>query len=162
MEYNREKAVAYAHKWAFSRNKQYYNFDPLGGDCTNFISQCIHAGGAPMNYTRDTGWFYASLSKRAPAWTGVPYLHRFLTTNTGTGPYGSEQPLSMAEIGDVIQCKWHNIDEFSHSLIIVAINGEPVPSNILIAAHTDDSDHRRLDTYWYEKMRLIHIEGLRN
>ena len=40
-EYEREKAVQYAKKWAYGRNPEYFNFDPIGGDCTNFISQCI-------------------------------------------------------------------------------------------------------------------------
>ena len=26
-KYNREKVVEYARKWAYSRNKKYYNFD---------------------------------------------------------------------------------------------------------------------------------------
>lgn len=44
MRYNREKAVEYARRWAYDRNPQYYNFDPIGGDCTNFVSQCLFAG----------------------------------------------------------------------------------------------------------------------
>ena len=50
--YDRAKAVAYAHQWAYSRNPAYYDFSAIGGDCTNFVSQCLRAGGAPMNYTR--------------------------------------------------------------------------------------------------------------
>ena len=38
-----EKAVRYAGKWAYGRNPAYFDFDGLGGDCTNFISQCIYA-----------------------------------------------------------------------------------------------------------------------
>ena len=71
MEYNREAAVAYARRWAFSRNPAYYNFDALGGDCTNFASQCLFAGCGVMNYTPDLGWFYNSLNSRSAAWTGV-------------------------------------------------------------------------------------------
>ena len=55
--YDREKAVAYAHKWAYGRNPAYGDFSEMGGDCTNFVSQCLHAGGAPMNYTPTFGWF---------------------------------------------------------------------------------------------------------
>ena len=51
MEYNRENAVAYAKKWAYGRNPKYYDFSDLGGDCTNFASQCIYAGSGIMNYT---------------------------------------------------------------------------------------------------------------
>lgn len=35
--YDRISAVSYAKKWALSRNPKYYNFDTVGGDCTNFI-----------------------------------------------------------------------------------------------------------------------------
>lgn len=45
--YNREKAVAYAHRWAYGFNPAYGNFTDMGGDCTNFLSQCLHAGGLP-------------------------------------------------------------------------------------------------------------------
>lgn len=51
-EYNRENAVKYAEKWAYSRNPRYYNFDSIGGDCTSFVSQCIFAGSNTMNYTK--------------------------------------------------------------------------------------------------------------
>ena len=37
VKYDRQKAIQYAEKWAFSRNPKYYNFDAVGGDCTNFI-----------------------------------------------------------------------------------------------------------------------------
>ena len=84
--YNRQKAVEYAKKWAYSRNPQFYDFQDLGGDCTNFASQVIYAGCGVMNYTPVYGWYYISLNERAPAWTGVNQLYRFLTTNTGEGP----------------------------------------------------------------------------
>ena len=41
--YNRAAAVLYAHKWAYGRNPRFYDYENLGGDCTNFASQCIYA-----------------------------------------------------------------------------------------------------------------------
>ena len=41
ISYNREKAVRYADTWALGRNPDYYDFDALGGDCTNFDSPVI-------------------------------------------------------------------------------------------------------------------------
>ena len=79
LEYDRARALAYAQKWAFSRNPQYYNFDWLGGDCTNFASQCLFAGTGVMNDTLELGWYYRSLNDRAAAWTGVEYFYKFLT-----------------------------------------------------------------------------------
>lgn len=43
MGYDRKKSIEYAKKWAYLRNPKYYNFDPVGGDCTSFASQCIYA-----------------------------------------------------------------------------------------------------------------------
>ena len=37
--YDRRRAVEYALRWALSRNPEYYNFDNIGGDCTNFRSE---------------------------------------------------------------------------------------------------------------------------
>ena len=57
LSYDREAAVAYARRFALSRNPAYYDFSDLGGDCTNFASQCIYAGAGIMNYTPTFGWY---------------------------------------------------------------------------------------------------------
>ncbi len=44
--YNRNKAIKYAKYWAYRTNKQYYS---SSSDCANFVSQCLYAGGIPMN-----------------------------------------------------------------------------------------------------------------
>lgn len=52
--YDREAAVEYARTYALVYNKDYPNFDsgtPNSGDCMNFVSQCIHAGGMPQKST---------------------------------------------------------------------------------------------------------------
>ena len=102
--YNREKAVAYAHQWAFDRNPRYYNFSGLGGDCANFASQCIYEGIGVMNYRPLYGWYYRSPDDRAPSWSGVKYLYNFLVGNKdGPGPYAAETDLADLLPGDIIQ-----------------------------------------------------------
>lgn len=64
-EYDRTAAVAYARRWAFSRNPLYYDFTGQGGNCTNFVSQCVYAGCGQMNFTPIFGWYYIS-PKTAP------------------------------------------------------------------------------------------------
>ena len=78
VEYNRNAAVEYATKWALGRNSNYYDFEKLGGDCTNFASQSIFAGAGVMNYSYPLGWFYISPFERAPSWTSVQYLQNYL------------------------------------------------------------------------------------
>ena len=41
--YRRMHAVEYARTWALSRNPLFSRFDTFGGDCTNFVSQCLFA-----------------------------------------------------------------------------------------------------------------------
>lgn len=156
----RARAVAYAHRWAFSRNPEYANFDLMGGDCTNFVSQCLYAGCRVMNFTPDVGWYYQSLNDRSAAWTGVQYLFTFLTTNLGPGPYGSMLPLEDAEPGDIIQLSF-NGSRYAHSLLVTQAGARPDASNIMLTSHTLDAHNRPLMTYPYQELRLIHIEGAR-
>lgn len=149
--YNREAAVQYAEKWAKARNPRYYNFDKIGGNCTNFISQCLHAGGGAMNFTKDTGWYYINQNNRAAAWTSVNHLHRFLTTNKGIGPRGEVVPLHKVKLADVIQLSFNGVI-FSHSLIVTEV--WPI---ILVAANSNDVFNEPLNNYMYKNLRVITI-----
>ena len=153
--YNREAVYEYAKKWAYGRNPKYYNFDPVGGDCTNFVSQCIYAGCKQMNYNRNNGWYYINGNNKSPSWTGVEFLYNFLTTNNNLGPKGEKMTIDKLEIGDVVQLSF-NGQMFSHSLIVVE-NGTNT-NNTLIAAHTYDIFGKSVSEYGYEKYRCIHIK----
>jgi len=161
LPYDRQAAIAYAHQWAMARNPKYGDFSDLGGDCSNFISQTLVAGGAVMNEMPDTGWFYHSMNSRAAGWTAVPYLYKFLVNNRGRGPFGHEAPLEELEPGDIIQLKFAGMGDYSHSLLVVAEGKPPAPRNIRIAAHSFDSDDRPLNTYSYVSARGIRIDGVR-
>lgn len=159
-EYNRKKAVAYAHYWAYRRNEEYYSFNELGGDCTNFVSQCIYAGAGIMNYTPTYGWYYIDLNNRAPAWTGVNELYQFLTNNKEEGPFGIDTEVSKIETGDVIQFKL-DTPQFSHTVIVISTGQTPSSENIFVASHSNDADCRPMSTYSYTDVRYIHIQGVR-
>ncbi|MBQ4111039.1 MAG: amidase domain-containing protein [Clostridia bacterium] len=159
MEYNREKAVLYAHKWAYSYNPRYYKFSGLGGDCTNFVSQALFAGSGIMNYTPVYGWYFISLNNRAPAWTGVNELYRFLVNNKGAGPQAVETELSEVAEGDVIQINFGNTQIYNHTAIVVN-KGRGTPETVLVAAHSYPSDYRPVSTYPYKQLRCIHITGV--
>ncbi len=156
MIYNRENAVAYARQWAYRRNPDFFDFSDLGGDCTNFASQCIFAGAGVMNYTPTFGWYYVSLNNRAPAWTGVNELYRFLVSNEGAGPRGQVVDLSKIKNGDIIQLDFSGDGTFDHTPVVVDA-GRNTPDTILIAAHSRDSLDRPLSTYQYFGIRPIHI-----
>lgn len=151
--YNRDRAFRYAERWALGRNPAYYDFTDLGGDCTNFVSQCLFAGGCKMNDRPQTGWYYIGLNNRAPAWTGVEALYRFLSTNLGPGPFARECGVSEAETGDVIQLAGPE-GKFYHTLFIVRPGIDP-----RVAAHDFNAWNRPLSDYNYAKARFLHIIG---
>lgn len=158
--YDREAAIAYAHKWAYGRNPAYYDYELLGGDCTNFASQCLYAGVGVMNFTPTFGWYYRDANQKAPAWTGVPYFYNFMTRKESTpGPFGVEGRLEEMKPGDFAQLRFYGKEAFGHTPIIVAMGNPPTLENTLIAAHTYDADNRPLSTYYVEEMRFIHIIG---
>lgn len=157
--YNRAAAVAYAHRWAYSRNPAYLDYEELGGDCTNFASQCLYAGTGIMNYTPTYGWYYINGNQKAPAWTGVEYFRNFLIRQETTqGPFGQETELSQLLPGDFIQLNFDG-ERFSHTPIVVQIGSPATPENILLAAHSYDADYRPLNTYSYQGIRPLHILG---
>lgn len=157
--YDREAAVQYAHRWAFSRNPAFYNYDELGGDCTNFASQCLYTGIGVMNYTPTYGWYYIDGNNKAPAWTGVPYFFNFMTRPKPTpGPFGVEAGLDILLPGDFVQLRFA-YDVYGHTPIIVEVGESPSLDNILVAAHSENADFRPLSTYYYQEIRFIHILG---
>ena len=154
--YIRERAVEYASKWAFSRNPLFYDYTGIGGNCTNFVSQCLYAGSCTMNFTPVYGWYYLSDRERTASWTGVEFLYNFLVSNKGTGPFGHEVGIEELLTGDVVQLGREK-EGFYHTLLVVGFS-DGVP---LLAAQSNDAFGRPLDSYTYDFARYIHIDGVR-
>lgn len=157
-EYLRDRAVLYARKYALVRNPLFFSFAGIGGNCTNFVSQCILAGSCVMNFTAIFGWYYISTRRRSASWTGVEYFYNFMTQNTeGVGPFGVETTLENAEVGDVIQLK-NPEGNFYHTIIISKIGED---GEIYICANSNDALDKPLSEYVYADLRVIHILGVR-
>ncbi len=161
--YVRESALAYARRWALSRNPLFYNFTEVGGDCTNFVSQAILAGSCVMNFTPDFGWYYRSVDDRAPAFTGVEAFWAFFTgapeflaANGGIGPFGREVSEEELVEGDVIQLGNARGDWY-HTLLLTGRSSE----GLLVSAHSNDARDRPLSSYNAAQKRYLHIEGVR-
>ena len=164
IQYNRIKAVEYAEKWAFSRNSRFGNFDDMGGDCTNFASQCIYAGCGVMNYTKNIGWYFNSMHDRSAAWSGVEFLYKFLKNNTSKenspGPYAEETNIAQIQLGDIIQLG-DNTGHFYHSLVVTGKNSGNDIDSVFVTTHTYDSYMRPLNSYVISQYRCLHITGCR-
>lgn len=157
--YNRRAAVAYARRWALGRNPRFYDFSDIGGDCTNFASQCLYAGSLVMNFTPVLGWYYLSVNNRTPSWTGVRFLYEFLVTNRTAAVFARETDIGGIQPGDIVQLGDAE-GYFYHSPVITEVGACPAPENILVCAHSYDALDRPLSTYEYAQARFLHIEGV--
>ncbi|HWI48091.1 MAG TPA: amidase domain-containing protein [Rummeliibacillus sp.] len=156
--YNRQKAVDYANRWWNNFNPAFPKFDD---DCTNFISQCLLAGGAPMTGYPDRikGWWLKG-GTWSYSWTTANALFWHLQ-NSKKGLQGKRvSSESELELGDLIFLDFTGDGRIDHSLIVTSIiNGVPY-----VNAHTTNSYHR---LWTYEdssaytpniKYYFIHIE----
>lgn len=162
VDFESERAVEYALKYSLNGNNEYYDFTNIGGDCTNFVSQCVYASSGVMNYTKTFGWYYSSVGLRSPAWTGVDEFYNFIVNNAknggignGNGPFGKVVDVTNSKLGDVVQLA--NNGNYFHSAIIVGFNGnEP-----LVCARTYNVRNYPLFNYSFDSLRCIRILGIR-
>ena len=137
--YNRREAVRYAERWWNDYNPIYNKFTD---NCTNFISQCLHAGGAPMNRTgqKSKGWWTEGASWSL-SWTVAHSLRWYLSGST-SGLRGEEKATAQElQPGDVICYDFTGDGRWQHTTMVVAKdeNNEP-----LVNAQTVNSRMR----YW--------------
>ncbi|MFC7749444.1 amidase domain-containing protein [Paenibacillus thermoaerophilus] len=163
--YDREAARQYADEYWNKRNPAYESFEV---NCTNYISQCLFAGGVPMNYTgkRESGWWYAGKSGGKEAWSyswAVAHSLQLYLLNSPTGLRGTAVSSSAElDIGDVIFYDWDGNGRFQHSVIVTDRDGSGQP---LVNANTADSRRRYWDyrdsPAWTERTRyrFVRIES---
>lgn len=149
--YNPEAAVAYSNTWVYSGatlstsanypsyyNPAYYNFNSLGGDCANFASQSIYAGGMPQvvgtAYGMD-GWYYKTSSDRSASWTGAAQLRTWMGNNRGAMVTATA---SSTWMGCPVFVDWTSNGSYDHAYFCVGLNSSGTP---IINSHNYDKYH---------------------
>jgi len=162
--YRRDLAAAYADRWWNEPNPAYENFEV---NCTNYVSQTLFAGHAPMNYTgrRDSGWWYKGRSGGQElwcfSWSVSNALEAYLAAPRTEGLRATpvEHPWEL-QLGDVITYDWDGDGRYQHSTVVTAFDRQGMP---LVNANTVSSRHRYWDyqdSYaWTERTRyrFFHI-----
>lgn len=84
--YDYDSATSYANQYLYNYNSDYPDWTPYGGDCANFASQCLYAGGKSMSGSDPDdplSWFsYGSAtdtSQVAGAWRGANMFKNYWT-----------------------------------------------------------------------------------
>lgn len=175
--FNRFNCKEYADKycgvtWASENkdkyNKKYFNFTGSGGNCTNFVSQCLsdkEGGNMKSDYT----WYFSSNKQEgSPAWVNANSFKDYILYN-GKGKVikysdfvGAMNTLddgtsvfSHLEIGDIIS--YASKGHVEHNAIITNFDSKGYP---LINSHTVDRYQVPFDLGWGDKginFYFIHI-----
>lgn len=164
--YNRSGAAEYARKYALSYNPRYPDFNGEGGDCTNFVSQCLANNNIPSSTPGE--WFvrkdkYGNWDYGLN-WVRVEGLNSYLTSYGFAKSYvysmdsNTMANLSRAEVGDILQLKRYNYSRYTHSLIIDKIaNGDMYYCCHSYNIRSGSFKNRVLEGYMYSTVRLVHI-----
>ncbi|WP_338419855.1 amidase domain-containing protein [Streptomyces klenkii] len=113
------KAMAeYAEKYWKNYNPDYRAY-PLGtgGDCTNFVSQALKAGGwkhAPGKAGDYTKWWYGS-DTQSDSWTGVNEWSWFAQNSKRVKPLKYAYQM---EVGDVLQADFDRDGSKDHTMLV--------------------------------------------
>ncbi|WP_428909488.1 amidase domain-containing protein [Niallia sp. Krafla_26] len=138
-QYNRQKAVQYAERWWNDYNPAYKNFKV---DCTNYVSQCLHQGGAPMrgHPNRSQGWWMQN-NNWSYSWSVAHALQLHLkSSKSGLRAREVSNPEELLP-GDVICYDFEGDGRFNHNTIVTGKDANGMP---LVNAHTANSRMR----YW--------------
>ena len=161
--YDRKAAVTYALEWAEKFNPDYPNFSTTVGDCANFISQCLLAGGFEMNdywfchhrenyfnpralYKPDLNWNHTD------AWSAAEEQYEYLKNSnivseevviTSVDQITDATNNSEINVGYIMYLKFDQ-DRPHHATIISKIGD----GMVYFAAHTDSYDAKPLSQFF--------------
>ena len=168
--YSRNDAVRYAKTYAINPNPAYRYFsvhEVGGGDCSNFISQCLYAGGAKMDFSSNWPWWYkrGNLNNYngdtwSMSWTVAHSLYWTLKSRGAlplSGIKATEvSDVSMLDLGDLIQYE-EEIGRIIHSAIITAFTYYGGVKTPLVSHHTSNSLNAPYLKPWAKKMHFMKI-----
>ena len=163
--YSRSSALAYAAKYAWYRNKAYYNYSKT--DCANFVSQCMYAAGLVMDnkwHSYRSTYFWTSFTSLpnnlrykwdvTKAWSKVIEQHNYLMSSG----YVSKLRIVIRradlikkvlsnrtiKIGDVMYFDEDGDRRLDHATIITNVTKK----DIFYSAHTTDRLHCNLKEFF--------------
>jgi len=161
--YSREEAVKYAQRYALVPNKQYKYFgvnQNMGGDCTNFVSQCLYAGGIPFSYNKRNPWWYNfNMNKKevcSLSWSVANSLYWHLIKNAENRTAGAKgmetNNVLDLELGDLIFYE-NKKGIIFHSTIITAFREVP-----LVSQHSVEAlNVSYIKPYYVAKTHLVKV-----
>ncbi|MBC7412462.1 MAG: amidase domain-containing protein [Bacteroidia bacterium] len=155
VNYNRAAAIAYAATYAITPNVAYQDFSSgcsyCGGDCTNFLSQCMLAGGWEQQFYKASSasaWWYGKSTNSvgfkggfSGIWPSAQKMGFFLKKLTSRVTRVTD--LSQITPGDPVMMVAPNGNAY-HALIVTqkATNGD-----LYLSCHTSNRLNNHMSNY---------------
>ncbi|MEV6482609.1 amidase domain-containing protein [Streptomyces sp. NPDC051576] len=141
--YDYKAMAAYAEKYWNVYNTDYPNFNGHadGGDCTNFVSQSLKAGGWKHvpGYVYDYTKWFGTADIQSDSFVGVNEWSWFAQNSKRTTPLAN---VYQAEVGDVIQVDFDRDGAKDHTMIVTyKANGVPY-----VTYHSNNTLRRSLSS----------------
>ena len=158
--YDRNAALAYLYEYCGKRNPQWHAYDAVGGNCMNFGSQVLLAGGIPEDRRGSEKWYWDGQNDLDLSWINVGRFYDYCRKNEGYGLVAdTEAGYYTGEVGDVLIVGFNG--DHRHTTIISDVvfdeNGQVV--DYLISCNTTNYRDFPAGAYYYTFHRLIKIIG---
>ncbi|NXY97151.1 amidase domain-containing protein [Streptomyces sp. BR123] len=124
--YDYAAMAKYAEKYWSRYNPAYRKFNGAGGDCTNFISQALKAGGwksVPGSSTDYRNWWYDG-TRQSDSWIGANEWAWFTLSNQRAANLAN---VYQADIGDIVQMDFNRDGSKDHSMMVTYRSGNGMP-----------------------------------
>ncbi|MHC3474407.1 amidase domain-containing protein [Streptomyces sp. 7R007] len=140
--YDYTAMAAYAEKYWKTYNTAYRRYNSAGGDCTNFLSQSLYAGGWKQVTTsgEDYGTWWSGSSSDSDTWIGVNEWSWFTQTAKRTTALANAYQM---DIGDVLQMDFDKDGSKDHSMMTTYRSSSGVP---YLTYHDTDTYRRSLSS----------------
>jgi hypothetical protein len=159
--FNRTAAAGYALKYVTKYNPEWPSFTGKGGDCTNFVSQALFAGGWTMRTDGVNGtllWFCGNAdhpSLRSHSWANAGEFTKYLST---TDRARKCRMIDLA-LGDVVQLRDYSI--IHHTLIVTGVLPNSMKQPVVfVTYHTNDVAQKPLTAVASEEMLFWKINDM--
>lgn len=166
-EYDRDAALEYAASYINKRNPQWWDYSDVGGNCQNFASQCLYAGGIPMDTVGHVWkWYSERVSNgggrygRSSSWTSVDFFVEYVKLNSGAGLVAQVSDDYMSGIpGDLVIIGTEG--DWRHTIIVsdIVTDDEGNPVDYLVYSNTCELENYPVSLYGYPEAILVEIIG---
>lgn len=152
--YDRQAALAYMLRWVGQRNSQWGDYSDSGGNCMNYASQVLTAGGIPM----EPDWYWEDGDYTMP-WVNVGNFTDWVEGGPETLVCSGDEPYYSGQVGDLLLVGAENARDHATEISGLVQDEQGRTVDYLVCCNTADLKNFPAGAYYYTQQRLFRIYG---